>query len=77
MSETMSEMGTHSTVAIIGAGPGGLCMAIRLLRAGLDDFVIFERSDGVGGTWRTNTYPGAACDVPSHFYSYSFARDPN
>jgi len=59
------------TVAIIGAGAGGLAMGIRLKRAGYD-FTIYEKSDGVGGTWRANTYPGAACDVPSHLYSFSF-----
>jgi cation diffusion facilitator CzcD-associated flavoprotein CzcO len=60
-------------VAIIGAGAAGLCMAIRLRDAGIDTFTIYEKSDGVGGTWRDNTYPGAACDVPSHLYSFSFA----
>lgn len=60
-------------VAILGAGAGGLCAAIQLQLAGLDDFTIYEKSDGVGGTWRDNTYPGAACDVPSHLYSFSFA----
>jgi len=60
-------------VAILGAGAGGLCMAIRLRQAGIDTFTIYEKSDGVGGTWRDNTYPGAACDVPSHLYSFSFA----
>jgi cyclohexanone monooxygenase len=63
------------TVAVIGAGPGGIAMGIQLAAGGFD-FTVFERSDGVGGTWRTNTYPGAACDVPSHFYSYSFAPNP-
>lgn len=63
------------TVAIVGAGPGGIAMGIQLLEGGYD-FTIFERSDGFGGTWRNNTYPGAACDVPSHFYSYSFALNP-
>jgi cation diffusion facilitator CzcD-associated flavoprotein CzcO len=64
-------------VAIVGAGAGGLGLAIRLVKAGLHDFVLFEASDGVGGTWRSNTYPGAACDVPSHLYSYSFALKPD
>jgi cation diffusion facilitator CzcD-associated flavoprotein CzcO len=64
-------------VAIIGAGAGGLGLAIRLLKSGRRDFVVFEASDGVGGTWRANTYPGAACDVPSHLYSYSFALKPD
>ncbi len=60
-------------IVIIGAGPGGLCMGIQLQEAGFPDFVILERGDGVGGTWRRNTYPGAACDVPSALYSFSFA----
>jgi cation diffusion facilitator CzcD-associated flavoprotein CzcO len=64
-------------VAILGAGFGGLATAHRLAGAGVDDVVIFERSDGVGGTWRANSYPGAACDVPSHLYSLSFAPNPD
>jgi cation diffusion facilitator CzcD-associated flavoprotein CzcO len=60
-------------VVIIGAGFGGLGMAVALRRSGIDDLVIIEGSDGVGGTWRRNTYPGAACDVQSHLYSFSFA----
>jgi cation diffusion facilitator CzcD-associated flavoprotein CzcO len=67
----------HWGVAIIGAGAGGLGLAIRLKKSHRRDFVLFEASDGVGGTWRSNTYPGAACDVPSHLYSYSFARKPD
>lgn len=59
-------------VAILGAGAAGLCAAIELAEQGIDDVVIYERGDGVGGTWRANTYPGAACDVPSHLYSFSF-----
>jgi len=62
-------------VAVIGAGPGGIAMGITLAAGGYD-FTIFDRNDGFGGTWRNNTYPGAACDVPSHFYSYSFALNP-
>jgi cation diffusion facilitator CzcD-associated flavoprotein CzcO len=60
-------------VGIVGAGFGGIGMAIRLKQAGIYDFTIFERGDSVGGVWRANTYPGAACDVPSHLYSFSFA----
>jgi cation diffusion facilitator CzcD-associated flavoprotein CzcO len=60
------------SIAIIGAGFAGIGMAIRLLQAGIDSFTIFERADEIGGTWRDNTYPGAACDVPSHVYSLSF-----
>jgi len=61
---------------IVGAGFGGLCMAIRLLEEGIRDFVILEKGSEVGGTWRDNSYPGAACDVQSHFYSYSFEPKP-
>jgi cation diffusion facilitator CzcD-associated flavoprotein CzcO len=62
-------------VAIIGAGFGGLGLGIQLKRAGIDSFTIFERAEGIGGVWRDNTYPGLACDVPSHLYSFSF--EPN
>ena len=61
------------TVAIIGAGPGGICAGIKLREAGIDDFVIVEKAAGVGGTWWHNRYPGAECDVASHLYSFSFA----
>lgn len=63
-------------VAIIGAGFGGLGAAIRLQRAGFTDFLVFDRGEDVGGTWRDNSYPGCACDVPSHLYSFSFAPNP-
>ncbi|MGE5136881.1 MAG: flavin-containing monooxygenase [Gemmatimonadota bacterium] len=66
----------HVRVAIIGAGFGGLGAGIRLREAGRTDFVILERASSVGGTWRDNTYPGCACDVPSHLYSFSFAPNP-
>jgi cation diffusion facilitator CzcD-associated flavoprotein CzcO len=62
----------NPSVAIIGSGMSGLCMAIKLQQAGFDDFDIYEKADSVGGTWRENTYPGLSCDVPSHYYSYSF-----
>ena len=62
--------------AIIGAGFGGIGMAIELRRNGYRDVTIFEARDGVGGVWRANTYPGAACDVPSHLYSFSFDLNP-
>jgi cyclohexanone monooxygenase len=65
------------SVGIIGAGPGGLALGIFLKKAGFDDFTIFDREDGVGGTWRINTYPGLACDVKSHLYSFSFDLNPN
>ena len=65
-----------SQVAIIGAGPGGLCMGIHLKRAGIHDFVILEKSGGVGGTWNHNRYPGCACDIPAPLYSFSFELNP-
>ncbi len=58
------------SVGIVGAGFGGIGMGIRLRMAGVEDFTIFERGQTVGGVWRANTYPGAACDVPSHLYSF-------
>ena len=67
----------EARVVIVGAGFSGLGMAIRLVQAGIDDFVVLERADDVGGTWRDNTYPGCACDVPSHLYSFSFAPNPD
>lgn len=65
-------MTTHTPLLIIGTGFAGLGLAMKLKRQGDNDFIIIERSDDVGGTWRDNRYPGAACDVPSHLYSYSF-----
>jgi cation diffusion facilitator CzcD-associated flavoprotein CzcO len=59
-------------IAIIGAGPGGLCAGIRLQQAGFDDFVILEKAPGLGGTWYHNRYPGCECDIPSFLYSFSF-----
>ncbi|RDB45594.1 flavin-containing monooxygenase [Tsukamurella tyrosinosolvens] len=67
---------THS-VAVIGAGFAGIGAAIRLRDKGIDDFVVLERDTRIGGTWRDNTYPGAACDIPSRLYSYSFAPNPD
>ena len=67
---------TRKKVAIIGTGFGGLGVAIELKRAGYDDLVIFERADDLGGVWRENTYPGAACDIPSPYYSFSFEPNP-
>ncbi|MEU9206324.1 NAD(P)/FAD-dependent oxidoreductase [Streptomyces sp. NPDC048332] len=65
---------TH--ILVIGGGLAGLAAAIRFRREGWSDFLVLERGHEVGGTWRDNTYPGAACDVPSHLYSYSFALNP-
>ena len=63
-------------ILIVGSGFAGLCLGIRLRQAGIHDFTILEQEEGLGGTWQVNTYPGAACDVQSHLYSYSFAPNP-
>lgn len=70
-------MNNKLEAVIIGAGFGGVGMAIRLMQAGIDSFVILEKGEDVGGCWRENTYPGAACDVPSNLYSFSFEPNPN
>ncbi|GAA5042162.1 flavin-containing monooxygenase [Nocardia callitridis] len=67
----------HAKTIIIGSGLAGLGLAIRLSQQGRTDYLVLERGSDVGGTWRDNTYPGAACDVPSHLYSYSFALNPD
>lgn len=67
----------HVRVAVVGSGFGGLGAAVRLRREGVTDFVVLERAGSVGGTWRDNSYPGCACDVPSHLYSFSFAPNPD
>ncbi|MEM7412087.1 MAG: NAD(P)/FAD-dependent oxidoreductase [Myxococcota bacterium] len=67
---------TRTQFAIIGAGAGGLCAGIQLRESGRTDFLIFDRAARVGGTWHRNTYPGAACDIASHLYCYSFAPNP-
>jgi len=64
-------------VIVIGAGMAGILAGIRLRDMGLTNFVIYEKSDRIGGTWRDNTYPGLTCDVPSHHYTYSFERNPD
>ncbi len=64
-------------IVVVGAGMAGILSAIRLRQAGFDDLVVYEKADRIGGTWRENTYPGIACDVPSHLYSYSFALNPD
>lgn len=68
--------GRPPSVVIIGAGFGGIGLGALLRRAGIGSFVILEKDSALGGTWRDNTYPGAACDVPSHLYCYSFAPNP-
>lgn len=67
----------HHSVVVLGAGFGGIGLAIKLREAGFDDLVLIERADDLGGTWQANTYPGCACDVPSQLYSYSFAPNPD
>ncbi len=64
-------------IAIIGTGFSGIAMAVKLLEAGIRCFTIFEKASDIGGTWRDNTYPGAACDIPSHLYSFSFEPKPD
>lgn len=68
---------THIPIVVVGAGFGGIGLAVKLKAAGISDFAIFERIDEIGGTWARNTYPGAACDVPSTLYCYSFEPNPN
>src|SRR5437868_12474851 len=63
-------------VLIVGAGFSGIGMGIKLLEAGMKKFLIIEKSDDLGGTWYENRYPGCACDVPAHLYSFSFERNP-
>lgn len=68
--------GPDHEVVVVGAGPSGIGAAIRLRRAGVSDLVVLEKADDFGGTWRANTYPGCACDVPSALYSFSFEPNP-
>lgn len=74
---TTNPLPARTDVLIIGAGMSGLAMGRQLKKAGIEDFVILERGDSAGGVWRANAYPGAACDVPSHLYSYSFYTNPD
>jgi cation diffusion facilitator CzcD-associated flavoprotein CzcO len=64
-------------VLIVGGGFSGLCMAIKLREAGMNSFLLLEKSDDIGGTWYDNRYPGCACDIPSHLYSFSFDLSPD
>jgi cation diffusion facilitator CzcD-associated flavoprotein CzcO len=72
-----SHEGEHHRIVIVGSGFSGLGTAIRLKQAGIDDFVVLERGEDIGGTWNFNTYPGCQCDIPSHLYSFSFAPNPD
>ena len=71
------EPGEEPRICIVGAGMSGILMAIKLLEKGIDNFVVYERSGAVSGTWRQNRYPGVACDVASFTYSYSFEPNPD
>src|SRR5581483_3577079 len=73
----IGQMAATETVAVVGAGFSGIGMGVLLKRAGIESFTILEKAADVGGTWRENTYPGAACDVPSHLYSFSFEPKPD
>ncbi|MDQ3037418.1 MAG: NAD(P)/FAD-dependent oxidoreductase [Myxococcota bacterium] len=73
----MSSTSIDVEVAIVGSGFSGLAMGIQLKKAGIESFRILEKAQDVGGTWRENTYPGAACDIPSHLYSFSFEPNPS
>src|ERR1044072_7528213 len=66
----------HHEVVVVGAGISGVGAAIRLAAAGVEDVLLLEAADDLGGTWRADTYPGGGCDVPSRLYSYSFAPNP-
>ena len=68
---------SHHRVIIIGAGSAGLCTAYHLQKIGINDFILLEKGEGLGGTWFWNQYPGAECDVQSHLYSFSFEPNPN
>lgn len=72
-----AQEGRQPKIAIIGSGMSGIAAVIKLRKAGYTDTTVFEKSDNVGGTWRDNRYPGLSCDVPSHWYSFTFARNPN
>ena len=67
----------NPSVLVIGAGMTGILAVIKLRQAGITDITVLEKKDRIGGTWRENTYPGVACDVPSHMYTYSFEPNPN
>lgn len=72
----MRDNAPHADVIILGAGFAGICTAIKLVESGRRNFIVLEKADTPGGTWRDNVYPGCACDVPSHLYSFSFAQHP-
>ena len=67
----------NPSIIIVGTGFGGLCLAAKLKQSGRDDFIMLEKADSLGGTWRENRYPGAECDVGSNLYSFSFFPNPD
>jgi len=67
---------THLRVVVVGAGLAGIAAAVKLKQAGLTDYVVLEKADRVGGTWRENTYPGCGCDIPAPVYSFSLNPKP-
>ncbi|HNL36602.1 MAG TPA: NAD(P)/FAD-dependent oxidoreductase, partial [Agitococcus sp.] len=73
----MNTISPDYQIIVIGTGFSGLGMGIALKKAGINDFAILEKANDVGGTWRDNHYPGCACDVQSHLYSFSFEPNPN
>ncbi len=74
--DAVSRNGHRRSFAVVGGGFGGVAAAVMLRRAGYDDVTVFERGERLGGVWNHNTYPGAACDVPSHLYEFSFEPNP-
>nr|MCS5619773.1 NAD(P)/FAD-dependent oxidoreductase [Myxococcota bacterium] len=72
-----TQEGRTPKIAIIGAGMSGIAAVVKLRKAGYTDLTVFEKADRVGGTWRDNSYPGLSCDVPSYWYSFRFAPNPN
>ncbi|MEM6583604.1 MAG: NAD(P)/FAD-dependent oxidoreductase, partial [Pseudomonadota bacterium] len=75
--DSWATSGRTPKIAIIGAGMSGIAAVVKLRKAGYTDLTVFEKTDRVGGTWRENTYPGLSCDVPSRWYSFSFALNPD
>src|SRR5215470_9871984 len=74
---TAKSLPDHVRIAVVGSGFSGMGTAVRLKQRGVEDFIVLERDDEVGGTWWANSYPGCACDIPSHLYSFSFAPNPD
>jgi cation diffusion facilitator CzcD-associated flavoprotein CzcO len=77
VTRSWTETGRQPAIAIIGAGMSGIAAVVKLRRAGYTDLTVYEKADRVGGTWRENTYPGLSCDVPSYWYSFTFAPNPD